>query len=88
MKQLMFNLNAEGKYSKLKTFRLEVNNVLPMYNTPLTDTLVVVRNWFRRKGLQYLETLMTREKDTCNTIECLFETLSNKFKLQYKETIK
>ena len=61
MKQLTFNWNAEDKYSKLKTFRLEVNNVLSTYNTPQTDKLVLVKNWLGRKGLQYLETLMTAE---------------------------
>ena len=59
-----------------------------MYNTPQTDKLAVVKNWLGRKGLQYLETLMTAEKETCNTLEGLFETLSNKFKCQYNETIK
>ena len=31
---------------------------------------------------------MTTEKETCNTLEGLFETLTNKFKLQYNETIR
>ena len=31
---------------------------------------------------------MTTEKETCNTLEGLFETLTNKFKPQYNETIK
>ena len=88
MKQLMFNWNTEGKYSELKTFRLEVNNVLSMCNTPQTDKLAVVKNWLGRKGLQYLETLMTTEKEMCNTLEGLLETLSNKFKPQYNKTIK
>ena len=88
MKQLMFDWNAEDKYSKLKTFRLEVNNVLSMYNTPQTDKFALVKNWLGRKDLQYLETLMTAEKETCNTLEGLFETLSNKFKPQYNVTIK
>ena len=88
MKQLTFDRNAKGKYSKLKTFRLEVNNVLSMYKTQQTDKLAVVQNWLGRKGLQYLETLMTVEKETCNTLKGLFETLSNKFKPQYNETIK
>ena len=30
MKQLTFNWNAQDKYSELKTFRIEVNNVLSM----------------------------------------------------------
>ena len=59
-----------------------------MYNTPQTDKLVLVKNWLGRKGLQYLETLMTIKKETCNTLEGLFETLSNTFKPQYNETIK
>ena len=49
---------------------------------------MLVKNWLGRKGLQYLETLTTAEKETCNTLEGLFETLSNKFKLQYNERIK
>ena len=49
---------------------------------------MLVKNWLGRKGLQYLETLTTTEKDTCNTVEGLFETLSNKFKPQYNETTK
>ena len=88
MKQPTFDWDAEGKYMELKTFRLEVNNVLSTYNTPQTDKLALVKNWLGRKGLQYLETLTTTEKETCNTLEGLFKILTNKFKLQYNETIK
>ena len=52
------------------------------------DKLVLVKNWMGRKGLQYLEMLTTAEKETCNTLEGLFETLCNKFKPQCNETIK
>ena len=79
MKQLTFNWNAEDKYSELKTFRLEVNNDLFTYNTPQADKLALVKKWLGRKSLQYLETLMTTGKETCNTLEGLFETLPNKF---------
>ena len=34
MKQLSFNWEADDKYSKLKNFRLEVNNIISSYNTP------------------------------------------------------
>ena len=51
MKQPTFDWNAEDKYSKLKTFRLEVNNVLCTYNTPQTDKLALVKDWLGRKGL-------------------------------------
>ena len=49
MKQLMFDWNVEDKYSKLKTFWLEVNNVLSTYNTPQTDKLAVVKNLVRKE---------------------------------------
>ena len=42
MKLLTFDCSTQGKYSKLKTFRLEVNIVLSTYNTPETDKLAVV----------------------------------------------
>ena len=88
MKQQTFDWNAEDKYSKLKTFRLEINNVLFMYNTLQAEKLAVVKNWLGRKGLQYLDTVTTAKKEMCNTLEGLFERLSNKFKPQYNETIK
>ena len=58
------------------------------YNTPQADELALVKKWLGGKGLQYLETLTTAEKETSNTLEGLFETLTNKFKPQYNETIK
>ena len=88
MKQPTLDWNVQDKYSELKTFWLEVNNILSTYNTPQTDKLVLVKNWLGRKGLQYLETLTTAEKETCNTLEGLFDTLYIKFKPQYNETIK
>ena len=88
MKQPTFDWDTEDKYSEFKTFRLEVNNVLSTYNIPQTDRLALVKNELGRKGLQYLETLTITEKETCNTLEGLFDTLTNKFKLQYNETIK
>ena len=37
MKQPTFDWNAEDTYSELKTFKLEVNNVLSTYNTPQAE---------------------------------------------------
>ena len=37
MKQPPFNWEMEDKYSELKTFRLEVNNILSTYNTPQAE---------------------------------------------------
>ena len=50
--------------------------------------MALVKNWLDRKGLQYLETLTTAEKEKYNSLEGLFETLSNKFKPQYNKTVK
>ena len=50
--------------------------------------MALVKNWLGKKGLQYLETLTTAEKETCNTLEGLNKTLFNKFKPQYNKTIK
>ena len=88
MKQPLFDWDAQDKYSELKTFQLEVNNILSTYNTPQTEKLALVKNWLGRKGLQYLEMLTTAEKETCNMLEGLFETLCNKFKPQYNKMIK
>ena len=88
MKQPTFDWDTEDEYSKLKTFRLEVNNILSTYNTPQIDKLALVKKWWGRKDLQYLETLTTTEKETCNTLEGLSDMLTNKFKPQYNETIR
>ena len=55
---------------------------------PEAEKLAVVKNWLGRKGLHYLETLTTEEREMCNMLEGLFEMLANKFKPQYNETIK
>ena len=72
MKQPTFNWDKKDKYSKLKTFRLEVNNILSTYNTPQTEQLAIAKNWLGRKGLQFLEMLTNEEKIMCSTLEGLF----------------
>ena len=44
MKQPGFNWGAEDKYSELKNFRLEVNNILATYNTPQAEQLATVKS--------------------------------------------
>ena len=44
MKHPTFDWDAEDKYSELKTFRLEVNNVLSTCNTPQADKLALIKN--------------------------------------------
>ena len=87
MKQPTFDWDAEDKYSELKIFSQEVHNILSTYNTLQADKLALVKNCLGRKGLQYLQTLTTTEKETCNTL-ALFDTLTNKFQPQYNKMIK
>ena len=88
MKQSTFNLESEDKYSELKTFKLEVNNILSTYNTLQVEQLAMVKNWLGRKGLQFLEMLTSEEKITCDTLDRLFQTLNSKFRPQFNEAIK
>ena len=51
MKQLMFDWNAQDKYSELKTFRLEVNNILSTYKHTTNRQIGTNHNGLGRKGL-------------------------------------
>ena len=88
LKQPQFNWDAAGKYSEWKAFILEVKNVLSTYNTPEHDKIVIVKNWLGRKRLHYIECITEAEKQACNTLQGLFDTLLTKFWLQFNETIK
>ena len=81
-------MEAPDKHTELKTFKLEVNNVLSTYSTQEAEKLVTVKNWLGRKGLHYIEGLTEGEKEVCNTLQGLFDTLATKFRLQFIETIK
>ena len=43
MKQPTFDWDTDDKYSELKTFRLQVDNILSTYNTWQTDKLALVK---------------------------------------------
>ena len=88
MKQPTFNWEADNKYGELKTFRLEVSNILTTYNTPQTEQLAMVKNWLGRKCLQFIALLTSAEKDTCSSLEGLFKILTKKFRPQFNKTIK
>ena len=89
LKQPTFDWEVPDKYTELKTFKLEVINVLSTtYNMPEAERLTVVKNWLGCKGLHYLETLMLAEEEACNMLESLLDMLANKFKPQYNDTIK
>ena len=88
LKQPMFNWEAPDNYTKLKTFKLKVNNVLSTYSMPEVENLAVVKNWLGRKGPHYLETLTLAEREAHNTLDGLFDILATKFKPQYNKTKK
>ena len=88
LKQPQFNWEVADKYSEWKAFILEVKNVLSTYHTQEHDKIAIVKNWLGRKGLHYIESLTKTEKQTCDTLQGLFDTLSEKFWPQFNETIK
>ena len=47
----MFTWEAEDKYNELKTFMLEVNNILSTYNSSQNEQLTMVKKWLGTKGL-------------------------------------
>ena len=50
MKQPTFNWEIKDKYSELKTFKLEVNNILSTHNSPQAEQLGMVKNWLGRNS--------------------------------------
>ena len=62
--------------------------MLSTYNAQEQDKIGIVKNWLGRKGLHYLESLTEGEKQACNTLQGLFDTLATKFRPQLNETIK
>ena len=69
-------------------FILEVRNVLFTYNAQEQDKIALVKSWLGRKGLHYIENLTEAEKQACNTLQGLFDTLAKKIRPQFNETIK
>ena len=63
MKQLTFNREAEDKYNELKNLRLEVMNIFKSYSMPQAEQIAIIKNWFGRKGLQFLESLTQMEQE-------------------------
>ena len=69
-------------------FILGVRNMLSTHNAEEQDKIAMVKNWLGRKGLHYIKSLTEGEKEACNTLQGLFDTLASKFRLQFNETIK
>ena len=49
LKQPSFNWEADDKFSELKNFRIEVNNIITSYNTPHTEQLAIVKKLVRKE---------------------------------------
>ena len=88
LKQPQFNWEAADKYTEWKAFILEIMNVLSTYNAQEQDKIAILKNCLGRKGLPYIESLTEVEKQACNTLQGLFDTLAEKFRTQFNETIK
>ena len=57
MKQPTYHRETEDKNNKLKNFRLEVINIFKLYSMPQAEQMTIIKNWLRRKSLQFLESL-------------------------------
>ena len=88
LKQPQFIWEVADKYTEWKAFILEVRNMLSTYNAHKQEKITMVKNWLGRKGLHYLEILTEGEKQVCGTLQGLINTLIEKFRPQYNETIK
>ena len=89
-RQQQFNWEATDKDTERKAFILEVRNVLSTYNAQEQDkiAIAIIKNWLGRKGLHYLESLTETEKQVCDALQGLFDTLATKFKCQFNERMK
>ena len=88
LKQPQFNWETADKYTEWKAFVLEVRNMLSTYNAHEQEKIAMVKNWLGRKDLHYLESWIEGEKQVCGTLQGLIDTLAEKFRPQYNETIK
>ena len=87
-KQLSFDWSSTDKYAELKNYKVTAKDMFQNYSISQAERVTIIeKNWHGRQDLQLLEALSQAEQKVCNT-EFLFETLSNKFKQQYNETIK
>ena len=88
LKQPKFDWSTVDRYTELKNFRLEVNNIFKRDSVKHTEILSIIKMCLGRQGLQFTETLTKEEYEICKTVEGLFNILNNKFCPQHKETIK
>ena len=81
-------LELQRQVCRGENFRMEVKNMFQNYNINQTERVQIIKSWLGREDLQQLETLSQPAQEAYNNEEYLFETLGNRFKPQYNETIK
>ena len=72
----------------MESFHSKVKNILSTYNVQERDKIAIVKNLLGRKGLHYIKSITEAEKQTCSTLQGLFDILSAKFQPQFNEMIK
>ena len=75
LKQPNFNLEADDKYSELKSFGLEVNNILTPYNTPQTGAASHSKELVRQKRSAVHRVVNTYRKRYMQHIRRLIQNL-------------
>ena len=88
LKQPQFNWEAVDKYTEWKVFILKVRNMLSTYNAQEQDKIAIAKNCLGRKWLHCIESLTEGEKQACNTLQGLLDTLATKFRPQFNQRIK
>ena len=88
LRQPAFDWGLADKYTELRNFRLEVNNILQSYNVNNTERIAVIKNWLGRQGLKLIEIFTQAVQELCNTVDGLFDTVSKKFYLQHNKMTK
>ena len=53
----------------------------------MTQKITIIKNWVGRQVPHLIENLTQAEQELCNTMDGLFDTLSNKFHPQHTEMI-
>ena len=52
--------------------------MISTYNSCKEEKIVMVKNWFGRKSLHYIESLTAVKKQACVTLQGLIDTLAKK----------
>ena len=70
MSQPVFSWKALDRYVELLNFEMEAANVLQAKVYDLSDEgkVPIIKIWFSREGLQFIQTLTNAEKEACKSV--------------------